>query len=491
MIRRGIRRQLPTTAALLATAAVVVLSFPPLAAAHATLIGREDLPLPEWLFIYGALVILVVSFVGLLLSWQTPRFEGSRSRPLGAAASAAVLNRPLEVVAGMLGVGLLVLVVWTGLDGVDAPDRNFSVSFVFVTFWLGLVLVSVLLGDVFRAFNPWRAIGRAVSALFAAGAGQRAPAPLAYPERLGRWPAAVGLFGFLFFELVWGQSGFVAAGIEPRDVAIATLVYSAITFVAMALFGVDRWIERGETFSQYFAMFASLSPLVVEEGGLRVRRPLSGATRWSGPAGSLALVLVAIGGTTFDGAQEGLLAGPIDSLYGLLLDGGISTVTSLRLTSALFLVLALAVVALIFWGGILGMRIVERRRGPRELGAAFAHAFIPIALAYIVAHYFSYVIYLEQAQFTFLLSDPFGTGADLFGTADSGIDYTLLGAAAIQYTQFGAIVCGHVVALVLGHDRALKLWGSSRDAAWSQIWMLVMMMLFSVLGLYLLSRANG
>ena len=137
------------------------------------------------------------------------------------------------------------------------------------------------------------------------------------------------------------------------------------------------------------------------------------------------------------------------------------------------------------------MKIVERKLSARQLASAFAHAFIPIALAYIVAHYFSYVVYLEQAQFTFLLSDPFGTGDDIFGTADSGIDYTVLNASVIQYTQFGAIVIGHVLALALGHDRALKIWGNTRDAAWSQIWMLVMMMFFSMLGLLLLSRANG
>ena len=123
--------------------------------------------------------------------------------------------------------------------------------------------------------------------------------------------------------------------------------------------------------------------------------------------------------------------------------------------------------------------------------ASFAHAFIPIALAYLVAHYFSLVVYQEQAQFTYLLSDPFGDGSDYFGTAGSGIDYGLVGATAIWYVQFGAIVVGHVIALALGHDRALSLWKDPREAAWSQVWMLVTMVFFSVLGLYLLSQANG
>ena len=249
----SVRRQaVLIVAAVVMTAATIAVLAPGQALAHATLIGREDLPLPEWLLLFGSLVILVVSFAGLVLAWRKPHFEDRPARAALPRLSGLLLNPFTATLAGLVGVALTVLVVWTGLDGVVAPDRNFSVSFVFVTFWLGLTAISVIFGDVFRAFNPWRAIGRAVSAGFSLVAGQRAPAPLAYPERLGRWPAAIAVLGFLFLELVWGQSGFAAAGISPRDVAIATLVYSAYTFAAMALFGVDRWIDRGEAFSQYF-----------------------------------------------------------------------------------------------------------------------------------------------------------------------------------------------------------------------------------------------
>jgi hypothetical protein len=477
------------TAAVLATAAVGGALWPQTASAHA-LIGKQDLPVPEWLFIYGTLVILVVSFVGLLIGWREPRFQETDERPL-ERFSRVVTSRPVEILAGLLGVALLVLVVYSGIDGTEAPDRNFSLTFVFVTFWIGLVLLSAIFGEVFRALSPWRAIGRFVSWVFLKVAGQRAPAPLTYPERLGRWPAVAGLLAFLFLYLIWGQSGFSASGLTPRTVAVASLVYSAYTLLAMSLFGVDKWVERGETFSVYFGMFATLSPLGLRDGRIVRRRWLTGGTQWSGPAGSLALVLVAIGGTTFDGAQEGVLKEPINSLFQTLNDAGMDPVTSLRVTSLVYLTVCLLAVAAIFWAGILGMRIVERKLSARELGKAFAHAFIPIALAYIVAHYFSYFVYLEQAQFTFLLSDPLGTGANIFGTAGSGIDYGVIDANTIWYVQVGALVTGHVLALVLGHDRALKIWGNTRDASWSQVWMLVMMMFFSVLGLVLLSQANG
>lgn len=488
MISGRARPGIVAAAAALLTAAAAA-CFPQIASAHA-LIGKQDLPLPQWLFIYGALLILVVSFVGLLLGWREPKLEDRPTKPL-ARASRVLLSRPVGVVCGLVGVGLLVLVIATGLTGDVAPDRNFSLTFVFVTFWIGLTLVSALFGEVFRPFNPWRAIARTVAAGFSKVVGQRVSAPYKYPERLGRWPAVAGLVGFLFLELVWGQSGFTVAGITPRDVAIASLVYSLWTFVGMALFGIEKWTERGETFTVYFGMFASLAPLTVEDGELRSRRVLSGTTKWATEAGSLALVLVAIGGTTFDGAQEGVLADPIDSTFRFFNDHGMSQFGALRVTDTVFLLGTLGVVALIFWAGIFGMRIVERERSALELGRTFAHAFIPISLAYVVAHYFSYFVYLEQAQFTFLLSDPFGNDSDFFGTAGGGIDYNVISANTIWYVQCGAIVIGHVVALAIGHDRALKIWGNTRDAAWSQVWMLVMMMFFSMLGLYLLSQANG
>jgi hypothetical protein len=455
------------------------------------LVGRQDLPIPEWLFAWGASMVLIVSFVALSLAWRAPRFESESWRPVSERVSRIVVNPATEVGAGILGVFLLGVVVWSGLSGTEGPDRNFSVTFVFVTFWLGVVVLSIVCGDVFRAFNPWRAIARAVSAVFRAVAGRDAPHALPYPERLGRWPAVVGLLGFLWLELVYGQSGFATAGLTPRTLAIAVLVYTTVTLVAMAMYGVESWLDRGETFSVYFGMFSRLGPLEVREGRLGVRRPLSGATRWAVVPGSVAVVLVAIGGTAFDGAQEGALNGAISSVFEWLLDRDVDPTLALRATNSVFMALTIAAVAGIYWVGVRGMRSV---RGTSlslgKLGRTFAHSFVPIALAYLVAHYFSLVVFQEQAQFTYLLSDPLGDGSDLFGTASEGIDYTLIGATAVWYVQVGALVAGHVTALVLAHDRAVALYEDPRLAARSQYWMLALMVGFTCLGLFLLSQAN-
>ncbi|HEX6228605.1 MAG TPA: fenitrothion hydrolase [Solirubrobacterales bacterium] len=458
--------------------------------AHA-LVSRQDLPIPAWLFAWGASIVLIVSFFALSVAWREPRFERQRWRPLQPWLSRLALGLPTQVVCGAIGVFLLGVAVYAGLRGTEAPDRNFALTFVFVTVWLGLPLFSILLGDVFRPFNPWRAVGRAVGGMFTALAGQR-PVHLAYPEALGRWPAVIGLLGFVWLEVVYGASSGVAVGLSPHTTAIAALIYTVYTLAMMAVFGVEEWCDRGETFSVYFGMFGRLGAFGSEEGRLGVRRPLSAATGWATVPGSAAVVIASIGTTTFDGAQEGAFQGGIEQVWEWLLDIGFGNVAAQRISGTIFMLLCVAGIGLVYLIGVRGMASVTGAPSLEKLRWGFAHTLIPIAFAYLAAHYFSLFVFQEQAQFTYLLSDPLGTGTtDLFGTASGGIDYRVLSANAIWYVQVGVLVVGHVTGLTLAHDRATAYWGDYRQAARSQYWMLAVMVAFTCFGLYLLSVANA
>ena len=459
--------------------------------AHALLIGRKDLPIPEWLFAWGASVVLIVSFVALSLAWRDAKLNDDRWRPVAPWASRVVTSRVTQVVAGALGAFLLGAVIYIGADGTQESNLNFAVTFVFVTFWLGMVVLSALLGDVFRAFNPWGAIARAIGAANRRLTGHPYEPPLAYPERLGRWPAVAGIVGFVWIELVYGTKGLVITGVSPQTVAIAALLYTAYTFVAMLAFGADEWLDRGEAFSVYFAMFSQLAPFEVRDGRLGIRRPLAAATKWVGVPGSVALVVATIANTAFDGAQEGLLKTPIHSVFEWLTDIGFGLTAAIRTSESIFFALTIAAVALVYLAGVAGMRTLRGSPSGRDLSAMFAHTLIPIGLAYLVAHYFSLFVFGEQAQFTYLLSDPLGDGSDLFGTATSGIDYTFLSATAIWYVQVGALVVGHVTGLTLAHDRAITGYNDPARASQSQRWMLLVMVAFSCFGLFLLSQANS
>jgi hypothetical protein len=465
--------------------------------AHA-LVARKDLPIPIWLFAWGASIVLIVSFFALSASWREPRFENERWRPLGGGLWRALTGSVAQTICGLIGVFLLALSIYAGLHGTEAPDRNFAPTFIFVTVWLGFPALSVFLGDVFRPFNPWRAIGRLVGAAFTAVAGQH-PAHLAYPERLGRWPAAAGLVAFVWLEVVYGANGGVAVGLSPHPAAVAALIYSGYTLAMMAVFGTERWCQTGEVFSVYFGMFSRLGSFGTKEGRLGLRRPLSAATTWASVPGSAAVVIASIATTSFDGAQEGALKGAVRSTFDWFVDRGLALTTSFRLADTIFIAICLGGVALVYLAGVRGMASVGGAPSISRLRVAFAHTLIPIAFAYLVAHYFSLFVFQEQAQLTYLLSDPLGTTTtDLFGTnngflgiATGGVDYNVLSANAIWYVQVGALVIGHVVGLVLAHDRATALWGDYRQAARSQYWMLAVMVAFTCFGLYLLSVANG
>jgi hypothetical protein len=455
--------------------------------AHA-LVGRQDLPIPAWLFAWGASVVLILSFAALSVLWREPRLEADRWRPLPGRISRAAVGRVAEIAAGAIGVLLLGVVIWAGLAGVQNVSQNFNVTFVFITFWLGGVLLSVLFGDVMRAFNPWRALARAAAAAYRGVSGRAPTESLPYPERLGRWPAVAGIVLFVWLELVYGAGS--GAGLTPEVTAVATLVYSGVTFLAMSAWGIERWCDRGEAFSNYFRMFSLLAPFEVRERKLGRRRFLSGFGDWAAVPGSVALVITAIGVTSFDGAQEGLFADQINSTFTWLLERGLSLEWAFRVAGSIFFAASLAGVAAVYWIGVRGMVTVGGGHTLRELGTRFAHTLIPIALAYLVAHYFSLFLFQEQAQFTYLLSDPLGKGWDLFGTASGGIDYGLIGATAVWYVQVGALVIGHATALTLAHDRALVAYGTPRLASRSQYWMLAVMIAFTCLGLFILSQAN-
>jgi hypothetical protein len=471
------------------SAPAAALAFPQLASAHAFGGGRTDLPIPAWLFAWAASVVLIISFFALSVLWKEPRFEREDWRPWGGSLSRYLINPVTEVIAGALGVGLLGFAIWTGLHGTEAPDRNFALTFIFVTCWLGFPVLSVLIGDIFPPFSPWRAIGRLAGGGFKALTGQR-PAHLRYPDWLGRWPAAGGLVAFVWFELIYGAAGGSTVGLTPHSAGVAGLVYTVYTLAMMAVFGAEEWSRQGETFAVYFNMFSQLSTFEVRDGQIGRRRAFSGAAQWATVPGSVALVVASIATTSFDGGQEGVFKSAINSTFNKLVDAGVSLVSALRLDQSFYMALCLTGVAALFLIGVQGMRTVRRAPPAPKLRQGFAHTLIPIAFAYLIAHYFSFFVFQEQAQFTYLLSDPLGVGSNIFGTATSGIDYSILSARTIWYVQVAALVIGHVCGLTMAHDRAVAYWDDYKLASRSQVWMLGVMVGFTSFGLYLLSQAN-
>ncbi len=434
----------------------------------------QDLPVPQWLFLYGAGVVLVVSFLALALLWQRPVLERESGRALPEALQRSLLAPALRVALGALGFALLVFVMATALLGERSAATNIAPTFVYVAFWLGLVPVVVLLGNVWAWLNPWRAAADGLAALARSVVGASDP-PFSYPSRLGRWPAVLGLFAFASLELAWHDPA------DPRHLALAVFLYSGVQWIGSLVFGRHAWFQNAEAFSVYFWLLSRIAPFDVRrrdgERELVARPPLVGLAALRDPRpGTIAFVAVMLGSVGFDGFSR-------TSVWQDLLVGRAELErTVLDVAGLLAAVLA---VALAYGLAILAARSLTRSRA--ALSGAFAASLVPIALVYAVSHYFSLLV--VQGQFLVpLASDPFGYGWNLVGSRDFRPDLAPLSPSSIWYVQVATLVTGHVAGLVLAHDRALALFRDGRQAVRSQVPFLVLMVAYTVAGLWLLSQ---
>ena len=456
-----------------------VLALSPGAHAHGVQ-GRAETPIPISAFFWVAGGVLVVSFAVLAFGWSRPRLTTVPWRPAPRSLDRIVLSPVTLWVARLVVMAIFALVLAAATFGSKRLNENIAPLTIFVVWWAGLVPVSVVFGNVWQAVNPWITIARLI----------RLPDETRHepPRGMGWWPAALLLVVWAWIELVYPTAA------RPRLIAALIVGYTVVTLGGMARFGVARWLERGEAFSVYTRVLASLSPVEVREGRLGFRPPLVGVTRISPAPAVVAFIIVLIGTVSFDGLSGSRFWEERDVIAAQrLIERGIDSFTAGIIVATIGLLVTLAIILAAYeacsW---LAARLGGwRQRGGSTRGAvALAHSLVPIALAYVVAHYFTLFVFQAQDLIR-LASDPFGRGSDLFGTADRRIDFRLVSANAIWAVQVSAIVIGHVAALALAHDRALELSDGPRSAIRSQAPMLVLMVALTVAGLWSLSEGMG
>lgn len=436
--------------------------------------------MPTWLFYWGAAIVLVVSFVLLGVLWRSPLLAArQRGRALPSVLSRIVLG-PGRIVAQIISVALFVLVWISAVFGDTDPFRNLAPTWIYVIFWLGLPALTVVFGYVWRGLSPWRAIADAF--VWVRELGGSEARPLAeYPARLGRWPAAVALLAFVAMELAYSDPA------SPRALAFAVALYSYVALFGMAAFGRTTWEASGEGFAVMYRYLSLIAPFYVEDGRVRLRWPLTGLAGGERVPGSVAFVAVMLGSVLFDGYSRTTtwqdLVARVEGPY--VVDNptlGELLVTLLNLGGLLTGVL---LVALAYQAACAAARWTVN--APRSLTGDFLHSLVPIAFVYMLAHYFT--LFVLQGQFAIpLLSDPLGRGWNLFGTAHVTPDLTVISPNTTWYVQVGALVAGHVAGLAVAHDRAIAIFPARRDALRSQYALLALMVLYTVGGLWVLSR---
>lgn len=422
--------------------------------------GRLDLPVPVSYFVVAAAVVLVVSFVALAVLWPTPRLQD------GPREESARLIIPRKGVLPALGILGLILVVGQlipplfGLE-VDPGRPTIAPVLVWVVFWLVVPFAGSVIGDWYTDINPWRTLGR----VYRIGRGER----LWLLDRVGVWPAVAVFIAFTWLELVY------SGGSSPTTLGLAALVYTAFLLVAMIVVGRETGLAVFDLFTPYNRLLSAISPVGRREDGRLIwrgwLRALTVLPEWPGLP---FFVAAAIGTVTFDGLSATSWYSVSFGEFGQSTWGG-----------TLLLLGAVVAVAGTYWlASLVAARFGGGRFTVGRVANRFAHTLVPIALAYAVAHYATLIIF-EGQQLIAAVSDPFGLGWDLFGTADRKVDFFLTASEPVWYFQVGVIIIGHVLAVVLAHDRALADFGE--DAVRSQYAMLLLMVALTSLGLLILS----
>lgn len=430
--------------------------------------GRADLPLPVWLFAYSAAFALLISFVALRILWPRPRLAAAAAGR-GAPGWLDGAGKASTVVAQVAFTALFVTTLVAAWFGVDSVAANLAPTALYVVFWVGMQVVSALFGDVWRRANPlW-----VVAALFDRIAGRDPETSTATGIWASHWPAAAGLGVFLWLELAYHEPASTTA------VGIFLGAYTVFVLAGATRFGAG-WVRSGDGFAVLFTLLAALAPFHRDDSGrLRLRWPGAGLANAEPRPGTLGVILVLLGGTTFDGFSRTELWSDVV---------GTRRAWDLTIVNSIGLALVIGAVAVLF---VLATRLVAVLAGDHdgtvEQAWRWAPSLIPIVLAYSIAHYFSLLVFEGQA-FVALLSDPLGEGWDLFGTADDLIDYTVVSPNTIAYVQVAAIVIGHVCGVIAAHDRAVELY-PEKVAVKSQYPMLAVMVAYTVGGLLLLLNA--
>jgi hypothetical protein len=425
--------------------------------------GQQDLPISLDLMVAGAVAALVVSFTVLAVAWRSPRFDAATSgRPAPGWLDRAVTSVPFRLLLRLFGFAVFAFAAVAAILGKDT-STNPALGIFYVLLWVVVPLSSVLLGPVWKAISPVRSINWVFAKL---SGSDPETGVFDYPARLGYWPAALGLYAFVWIELVYPHPT------ELASVRLWCAAYVAVMLLGGALFG-NGFYERADPFEVFSSLLGKLSVWSMREGRLIVRSPLANLDSVEVRPGLIAVLGVLFGSTAYDSFRE-------SSAWVKFIQS--SDVSGTVLTNLGLLAYVLAATGIFAIGSVLtGVEGVRRW----ELPDRFAHSIVPIVVGYLIAHYLRYSFEVGQQTLIFA-SDPLGTGQNLLGTGDWKVNYGLSERPTLlSNLKVGAVVIGHVLGVVAAHDRAIRLL-PRRHQITGQLSLLVAMVTFTAGGLYLL-----
>ena len=482
---------------------------------------RTELPVPLGYFLIGAALTVALSFIFIsILVKISAQTSYPRINLIGPSWSKMILTSHLTLLpVKLLSVLLLGLVISTGFGGHSNPLLNFNPTFIWIIWWVGMAIGVALIGNIWALANPWKILFSWSEGLYnIILPGRELSLGREYPAKFGLWPALV-----LFTLYTWVQDAYPNSGV-PAQIAYMTIIYSVITIGGMFIFGKHQWLRKGEAFSVVFGLLSRFSVTEIrvpdqdacrrcsEEcldlenecidcyecfayANTNTReinlRPFAIGLGRNQPVTNdvLALVVLMLATVTFDGFSATSAWAEFQTSVVNLVGSGSSTLfSSLVLADTLGVLLVPVAFFLVY---ILFSKFmsssVDGQVGSIEMARLFSYSLITIAIAYNIAHYIT--LLLIQGQLIIpLASDPFGSGWDLFGTANYSLNISIINARILWFLSVALIVLGHVLAVYLAHRVAIRTFADRSIALKSQYPMLSLMVVYTVISLWIIAQ---
>lgn len=441
-------------AAGLPAAAGFALAMPAAALAH-QLTDRYQAPLPLVVYIAGAALAVAMSFVFVILRSPAPLSRKPEEAPPRTVP--AWLRALLQIV----GIVAWVWIVAQTLVG-GSGDGDVASLFLWVYGWVGLALVTALVGPAWAWIDPFTTLHRALGWI-GGRLGLSGGEPAEYPARLGRWPAVVGFAAVVWIELVGRIDG-------GRSLGLLFIAYTFVTLAGMSYFGREAWRRNAEIFSVWFGVLGRLAPFALvgerEDGLVRRRSFGSGLLAGGWSVDQLVMIALATGAIIFDGLSQTQI---YFDLFGRV---------------ALLPILRETLIATGFLGGLVVIVLVVARR---LNVAALCAGLLPVAVGYLIAHYLTYLL-VDGQRIIAALNDPLLRGDNLL-PFDLGFyePVGFLPPAVLWSLQLAAVVGGHVVGAWAGH--AAMADGTNRVRPLAQLPLAALMVLLTSLTLWSLGQA--
>ncbi len=390
-----------------------------------------------------------------------------------------IYDLPLRHLTSCLSALFLAFLIWRGLTGTSDPLDNPLPLFIWTVWWVILISLQGLIGNIWRWANPWTGPAFILAYI------TQSRAPFRYPRKLGHAPAIVG---FMLF------GGFLLADPAPSDpTRLARILggYWYFTMTGICLFG-PRWLSQAEPITLLMRSYSGISLFNFTKRGVFLGVPGWKLLRRKPSKPGLAIfALLLLGTGTFDGLNETFWWLGILGINPLEFPGRSAVITQ-TITGLIVVNLTLIMTcALCLYTGD---KLCHLTRPLRVSFCLYAPTILPIALGYHIAHYLTSVMVSGQYVLK-SMTDPMGNGADILRLGSyyvtTGFFNTPDTVRIIWLTQAGAVVAGHVVAILLSHALALKDHNSHRSAILGQLPLTLFMIGYTMLGLWILASPRG